>query len=560
MISMKTLTSKATKIAFIFILTVTLLLMTMPMVAHADGYTLSDGQASTNANLAVGTPSANLRDTNDSMKYSEGVYSMKYTGNWLRGIMVVDNPLTSQDKVLLNGAETDTSTLTTYYDCNIKWSDAQQFRSLGIVLGRHVLAETNETVYVSVNIQPQDNSLVFYFYKKVGGDADVNYTVALTQKFKNDTTYRLSVLKTTESVSVYVNGSFKLGEFSTIEGVDGVGNKYSVNLTKLHPVAGANFMDIDATISDLTVKYLESGVYSSVVYGKEELEYARNYDNNDIFSEKKVAISGNQRNLDNNGLSFDGSVATMKYTGSWLRAVNYFKNDYLSSNTLIKNGEKVSTEGMDVYYKASFKLSSAPELNRTLGLIVGKTTVLGQTVYISCNVSPASGQAAMYFCTSHPYDFTYEVNCGITVEPNTQYTLEIVIKDGTLHMYLDGKQCMQLDSYTVSAYGSDDVVATVSMADLTPCFGVNFMDINAQMYDFEMKYLTDYESIYYFVEPDYPDYSKDYVYNTEKIPTIVETIEPTDNTLAIILIVGGGVLILASIMTTVILYTRRKKS
>lgn len=560
MISMKTLTSKATKIAFIFILTVTLLFMTMPMVAHADGYTLSDGQASTNANLAIGTPSANLRDTNESMKYSDGVYSMKYTGTWLRGIMVVDNPLTSQDKVLLNGSEIDTSTLTTYYDCNIKWSNAQQYRSLGIVLGRHVLAETNETVYVSVNIQPQDNSLVFYFYKKVGGDADVNYTVALTQKFKNDTIYRLSVLKTTKSVSVYVNGSFKLGEFSTIEGVDGVGNKYSVDLTKLHPVAGANFMDIDATVSNLTVKYLEEGVYSNIEYGKEELVYARNYDSNDIFSEKKVSISGNQRNLDNNGLSFEDSVATMKYTGSWLRAVNYFKNDYLSSNTLIKDGEKVSTQGIDVYYKANFKLTTEAETNRTLGLIVGKTTILGQTVYVSCNVSPASGQVAMYFCTSNPYDFTHEINCGITVTPNTQYTLEIVIKDGVLHMYLDGKQCMQLDTYKVSAYGSDDVIATVDVSDFTPCFGVNFMDINAQMYDFEMKYLTDYDSIYYFVESDYPDYSKDYVYNTEKIPTLVEAIEPTDNTLAMILIVGGAVLTLASVAVGVILYTRRKKS
>lgn len=560
MISMKTLTSKATKIAFIFILTVTLLLITMPMVAYADGYTLSDGKASTNENLAIGTPSANLRDTNDSMSYSDGVYSMKYTGTWLRGIMVVDNPLTSQDKILLNGVETDTTTLTTYYDCNIKWSDAKQYRSAGIVIGRQVLPETNETVYVSVNIQPQDNSLVFYYYKKVGGDADVNCTISLKQTFKNDTIYRLSVLKTPESVPVYVNGSFKLGTFSTVEGVDGHGNKYSVDLTKLHPVAGANFMDIDATVSDLTVKYLEEGVYSNIDYGKEELEYARNYDSNDIFSEKKVSISGNQRNLDNNGLSFEDSVATMKYTGSWLRAVNYFKNDYLSSNTLIKDGEKVSTQGVDVYYKANFKLTTEAETNRTLGLIVGKTTILGQTVYVSCNVSPASGQAAMYFCTSNPYDFTYEVNCGITVTPNTQYTLEIVIKDGVLHMYLDGKQCMQLDSYTVSAYNYDDVIATVDVSDFTPCFGVNFMDINAQMYDFEMKYLTDYDSIYYFVEPDYPDYSKDYVYNTEKIPTLVEAVEPHDNTLAIILIVGGAVLILASVAVGVILYTRRKKS
>lgn len=560
MISMKTLTSKATKIAFIFILTVTLLLITMPMVAYADGYTLLDGKSSTNENLAIGTPSANLRDTNDSMSYSDGVYSMKYTGTWLRGIMVVDNPLTSQDKILLDGVETDTSTLTTYYDCNIKWSNAQQYRSAGIVIGRQVLPETNETVYVSVNIQPQDNSLVFYYYKKVGGEADVNCTIPLKQTFKSDTIYRLSVLKTTESVSVYVNGSFKLGTFSTIEGVDGPGNKYSVDLTKLHPVAGANFMDIDATVSGLTVKYLEEGVYSNIEYGKEELEYARNYDSNDIFSEKKVSISGNQRNLDNNGLSFEDSVATMKYTGSWLRAVNYFKNDYLSSNTLIKNGEKVSTQGVDVYYKANFKLPTEAENNRTLGLIVGKTTILGQTVYVSCNVSPASGQASMYFCTSNPYDFTYEINCGITVTPNTQYTLEIVIKDGVLHMYLDGKQCMQLDSYTVSAYNYDDVIATVDVFDFTPCFGVNFMDINAQMYDFEMKYLTDYDSIYYFVEPDYPDYSKDYVYNTEKIPTPVEAVEPHDNTFAIILIVGGAVLILASVAVGVILYTRRKKS
>ena len=544
------------KTALILICITALAFVSIPFVVFGQEFTLADGQNSTNANLAQGTVSANLRDVNDNgMTYADGTYTMTYTGNWLRSTTIVGNELTAQNKVVLDGEETDTSALGVYYDCNVKWSDAQDYRCVGIVLGRYVLPDTDETVYVSVNLQPKDNSLVFYFYKKVGGEADANATFALTQKFKNDTTYRLSVLKTANGVDVYVNGSFRLGgtTYKQVAFTDGT----QIDLAKLNPVAGVNFMDINATVSNLTVKYLDNGVYAPVRYGQNELEQARNSDRENIFGKTTVKISGNQRNNGDNGLTFDGTVARMKYGGGWLRAVNYFNNDFFGSNTLVKDGKQFSTQGADVYYKAHFKLTSAAESNRTLGIIVGKTTILGQTVYVSANVIPASGQAAMYFCTSTPYDFTYEITCGLTIAPDAEYTLEAVITGGVLHVYIDGKQCFELAGYTVSAYGSDDVTATVNVSDLTPCFGVNFMDIDAEMYDFEMKYLVDYDSIYYFVEPDYPDYSKDYVYNTEDITTVV-TPQKADNAAGITLVIVGSVAIVGAVAYAVVLLVRRK--
>ena len=84
------------------------------------------------------------------------------------------------------------------------------------------------------------------------------------------------------------------------------------------------------------------------------------------------------------------------------------------------------------------------------------------------------------------------------------------------------------------------------------------MDIDAEMYDFEMKYLVDYDSIYYFVEPDYPDYGKDYVYNTEDITTVV-TPQKADNAAGITLVIVGSVAIVGAVAYAVVLLVRRKR-
>lgn len=536
-------------------------LLVLPAAASA---TLADGKNSPNPNLADGEVTPNLRDVNDNgMQYSEGTYSMRYSGNWLRSVTLVNHDLSNQDTILLNGTETPADSLTVYYDCNIRFSDAHPYRSFGMVLGRYTLPDTGEQVYVSVNIDPANSYLVFYFYKKVGGEADVNCEIALSSTFQSDTTYRLSAIKSEAGVTVYVNGMKLKGPYTTITGKDGGGNGYEIDLRQLVPVAGVHFMDIDATVSALTVKYLEEGVYASVPRGEEELAYAANFDSPNLFTLATPTLSANQRDPNPNGLTFDGMTAAMKYTGGWLRAVNYFKSDYLTSSTLLRDGTKIDTKDVDVYYKARYKVSSM-DSSRTLGLIIGTTTVARQKVYVSCNVAPANGIVSFYFATDGPKDYTYEINCGFVTVPGEEYLLEIVRKAGRLHVYINGRQQADIDGYTVTAFGDDSLSADISIAELTPLFGVNFMDIDASMWDFEMKYLTDYDTVDYFVEPDYPNYHKEYQYHTDPIVTPVDDVPPVSvsNTVPVLMISVGSVFIVAAVAlgatATVALLRRRK--
>lgn len=526
--------------------------------------TLADGKNSVNPNLADGVPGANLRDTNDNgMQYADGTWSMRYSGNWLRSTTVVGHELAGSGTILLNGTETATDTLTVYYDCRIRFSDAKAYRSVGMVLGKYTLPGTGEEVYVSANIDPANAYLVFYFYKKVGGAADVNCEIPLGSTFKNDTDYRFSAIKSAEGVTVYINGIRLKGPYTTVTGKDGAGKTYDIDLTKLIPVAGANFLDIDATLSGLTVKYLEEGTYERVPRGEEELASARAYDADNLFALAPPTLSANRRDPNMNGLTFDGTTAAMKYTGSYLRAVSYFKSDYLTSSTLLRGDDKIATRDVDVYYKAKYRVTTMNS-SRTLGLIIGTADVAGQKVYVSCNVIPAEGKIAFYFATDDPMDFTYEIGCGFTTTPGEEYLLEIVRTGGRLHVYINGRETVELERYTVSAYGNDAVTADISVADLTPAFGVNFMDIDAAMWDFGMKYLTEYDAVDYFVEPDQPRDDRTYEYHTDPVLTTVGDVTPPGGSYAlpVCLTVGGAVSAVAALTVaavSIIRTIRRKK-
>lgn len=540
-----------------------MLLLTVCMIP-AGAATLTDGKNSVNPNLADGTPGTNLRDANDNgMQYADGVWTMRYTGNWLRSTTVVGHELAGSGTVLLDGVETATDALTVYYDCRIRFSDAKAYRSVGMVLGKYTLPDTGEEVYVSANIDPVNAYLVFYFYKKVGGEADVSCEIPLGSTFRNDTDYRFSAIKGAEGVTVYINGIKLKGPYTTVTGKDGAGVTYDIDLTKLIPVAGANFLDIDATLSAMTVKYLEAGTYAPVPHGEEELAAARAYDSENLFALARPTLSANRRDPNMNGLTFDGTTAKMKYAGGYLRAVSYFRSDYLTSATLLRGDEKIATKGLDVYYKAKYRAATMHS-SRALGLIIGTAEVAGQKVYVSCNVIPAEGKIAFYFATGEPMDFTYEISCGFTTSPGEEYLLEVVRMDGTLHVYINGRQVTELAGYTVSAYGSDTVSADITFADLTPAFGVNFMDIDAEMWDFEMKYLTEYDAVDYFVEPDQSKNDRKYTYHTDPVTTTVDEVEPVTGSvvLPVCLIAGGSLSIVAALAVlavSIIRTVRRKK-
>ena len=352
------------------------------LLANDSEITLQEANESTNQNLAlVGNISGNLRDAFDNgMKYENGVYTMKYTGSWLRSITLVNNEISNCEKIYLNDNLINTNTLNLYYSATINYTLADIYRTAGIVIGKTKLENTLEEVYVSVNVSPNNKSLVMYFYKQVNGIEDVSYEIPISLSFVPNTDYKLEILKTNKNYKIYINGQ-QVSEISNYS-VATSSSLYKIDLMSLTPVVGVNFMDIDATLSNLTFKYLNEGIYTSYNGEMTALKEGRDSSNENIFTLDSVKLSTNKRDPEDNGVTFLNNISNCEHTGSYLRATHLFTNKYLDCEELTINDSIVSTKDVNVYYKTTFNISNKPS-DRILGIVIGKTKVLNQTVFVS---------------------------------------------------------------------------------------------------------------------------------------------------------------------------------
>ena len=508
-------------ITFALIFTMIILFEAKPIFAsEIDLISIEDARNSTNDNLVINADlTNNLRDSNaNGLTYENGVFNMTYTGSWLRAMNIYSGPMLNTQYVSLNDSKTDTSQLDCYYSATLNWENAKSMRTLGLVLGQANIKETQEKVYVSCVLVPYEKSISFYYYKQANGQGDQNYfisasKVALFEGFD----YEFEVLKNQEGISVYINSKLitTLKEFSNSPDYSTSSEVGTVDLTSMIPAPGVCFMDINASISNYTFKYLNEGTYSIYSDRCVDLDYAREYSSQNIYDIAEVKVSANKRDPEMNGLSMNDNIVKMEYTGGWLRATNIFTNSYFESQNLIINNEEVSTKGINSYYKAKFKVENM-ESDRILGLVFAKGEVLGENVYLSANICPGSNYVSLYFSTSKPYDFQYNISADFVIKQNEEYVFEILMVDGAVQLYIDGIKYLDVKEYDVTALFSN-VTTTISISDFSPCFGVNFMDINAEMYDFEMKYLVQYDEIKIYVEPTYPQKDKNYEINTENV-------------------------------------------
>lgn len=489
---------------------------------------LTEARANTNPNLVLeGQVTDNIRDSSpNGMTFANNVYTMTSSGTYLRSTTLVEHPLLDKDHILLNSTKTESKILDAYYKGVFKWKEVKASRTCGIVIGKTVV-DSGEKVYLSVVMLPSDNKLALYYYSTNPTEGDQNKMIDVTSvTFADGFNYTLEVVKYSKGVSIYINSKLIFNvesfqndlDFSTRKTIE------NINLNNLIPAVGATFCDIDCTLKELTFKYLNSGTYNPFIEIDEDYEFAKSFDNENIFSKDIVKASGNKRDKNLNGYKFINNEATMEFTGSWLRAINVFTNAYLDSNTIVDlDGVEKPTTGMDAYYKATFSYSGKHN-DRTLGIIVGKTIVMNQTVYLGVQVCPTGNYACLYFNTNQPYDFTKSFSCPMVLKENVEYVMEVVIRNGVLKMFIDGKKYLEVSEYDVTAYGSDDVVAHINIADLTPCFGTSMMDIDAKIKNFEYKLLKKYKEIKIHVEPDYPNYSSSYSYNIDiKTPNLPDS-------------------------------------
>lgn len=527
---------------------------------------LEDARSNTNNNLFPEcSVTENVRDSKDNgMTFNDGTYTMVKNGLYLRSTTVVNHELLGCNYLLLDNEKTETKTLDAYYKGVFKWSDVQPNRSCGLVLGKTTIS-TGEEVYLSATIFPNESKLGLYYYCKTPKEADQNHLINITSvTFAEGFNYTLEVVKSSKGISIYVNSKLITYLETFQNDQDGSTNPLAIetiNLSNLSPTIGACFCDINCTLTNVAFKYLNPGTYKAFNEIDQDYVYATTFEGTDVYSLAPVKASMNKRDPNLNGFEFKNDVATMTYSGGWLRAINVFTNDYLDSSTLINNNDReVSTKGMDAYYKATFSFTKKNS-DRILGLIVGKITALAQSTYLSVNICPASSYMCLYFNTKNPYDFTKQYTAPFSLVENHDYTLEVVIRNGVLKAFIDGKKYLEVSEYTVSAYGSDSVTETIKISNLTPCFGTNFMDIDATMKNFEFKYLEDYKSIKVYKEPDYPHHDVSYSYNTEEI---IPDIPPKENNnhlglyIACYSIIGvGGIGLIVGIVLLV--SSRRKK-
>ena len=491
--------------------------------------TIEEARANTNVNLVSGGEiSDNIRDSYDNgMSYSDGTYTMISSGTWLHSRTLITSDLIDQESVLLNNVETSTKNLDVYYSGDFKFTNYLSGKFAGFIIGRATLS-SGESVYLSVDMIPFNKQISFYYYKKIGGEADLYQVIDITGvTFAANFKYTLEVLKCDESCSIYINNKLvsTVSEVTSNSGT-GSGTPETLLIKDIIPAVGADFCDIDCTLTNLTMKYLNEGQYAPVIKNYPDLDYARTYNSEDVYQINKVNASGNKRDPYLNGFTFENNVATMTYSGSWLRAVNAFTNDVFDSNELILNDDSiVSTKGVPTYYKAKFKITNKEE-NRILGLIIGKTKVLNQNSYISINICPKNNFVALYTYTTKPYDFTYQITSNFNIAINQEYLMEVVMLDGMVELFIDGVRYAQIGTINIPAYLATDVVATIDFDEVIPAFGTNFMDIDASIFDFSFKYLTEYRQIKVFIEPTYPDDSPDvYHYNTEIIEPDIKSDE-----------------------------------
>lgn len=508
-------------VTFALIITMIISFEAKPIFAsEIDLVSIEDARNSTNENLVINADlTNNLRDSNaNGLTYENGVFNMTYTGSWLRAMNIYNADLLNTQHVSLNNSKTDTSQLDCYYSATLNWESAKSMRTLGLVLGQAIINETQENVYVACVLVPYEKSISFYYYKQVNGQGDQNYFISATKvALFEGFDYEFEVLKNQEGISVYINSTLitTLKEFSNSPEYSTSSDVGTIDLTSMIPAPGVCFMDINASISNYTFKYLNEGTYYTYEEKYEELDNAREYNSQNVYDIADVKISANKRDPEMNGLSMLDNVAKMEYTGGWLRATSIFTNKYFESQTLIVNNEEVSIKDINAYYKAKLKIQNM-ESDRILGLVFAKGEILGENVYLSANVCPGSNYVSLYFSTSKPYDFQYNVQTDFAIKQNEEYLFEVLLIDDSVKLYINGIKYLDVKEYEVTALFSD-VKTKVSISDLYPCFGVNFMDIDAEMYDFEMKYLAEYDEIKIYVEPTYPQKDKDYDINTENV-------------------------------------------
>lgn len=455
-----------------------------PGVVYADSITDMESVKASGENFVTKDQlilTGNLRvpGANYGISYADGKFMTSYTNVWERTNILFSNAALDQSEVNVNGNYVATNTVRTYLSAVFNYVSAPEYQSIGMMFGKRKTG--NVTTYYSLQVEVGRGFVGVYSFNvdangntvsEAGGP--LSYTPGT---FAPNTDYKIEILLDPErGITAYVGGTVFAENMATV---------YESNdsMLGLTPVIGLYLSSVEGSISNFELIY-ENGIY--VPKDIWTMEYAREYDSANLVEIANVTVGENLHRNGNHGIRYDNGTFTSSTTNTWERAFFALHNDYLDTESIVKNGVVSSSSTAMYYSSAVLNWSSAGEY-QNFGLFFGKLKKATVITYYGFLLEPGRGIAGVYTLDvdengnpvaerSGPLSYNFG-----TYSANTDYKVELLMKPTGLTVYIGGQLIVR---NITSVYESND-----TLLGLTPVIGLNYCSVTGTVSNFVFKYL-----------------------------------------------------------------------
>ena len=459
---------------------------TVEVEEETPALTIEDARASQNTNLVTAeraAASGNLRESDEhGITYLNGIFTGTQSGQGVaRSAKLLKNIWLNSETAIKDGNEVETSQVTTYITAKFNYSEAMQNMTAGILFGKRTVE--GGTRYYAAAISPtQKVVFVYTFDVDANGACKKEAQGPLSYEAKDyaaNTDYTIEILiKPEVGIDVYVGGNAIVTDCASV-------NETNESLIGLTPVIGLSWFDISATVFDFSMQYLDAEAKPDAF----TIEDARDSEAANLVKKGELSASNNFREKDNYGISFEDGKFVAAATGQWSRAVMKLKNRYLNSDTVLMNGEEISSDHATAYISVDLTFQAA-DTERNFGTLIGMRENENSITYYAAVVS---------FSQKHVFIYTFETDMSgkykgteaqgpasytpVSVDLDTKYKLEILISPSLgVSIYWNGAAvCENLK--TVYESGK-------SLLSLTPVIGLAWADVTGAAENFVLKYLN----------------------------------------------------------------------
>ena len=465
------------------------IVFSIPEVKRANAETATEIVKVSGENFVSATPvtvGGNLRTPGAAygIFYENGKFTTTYQVDWERSAILLSSAALSQNMVKVGNNYVETNTVRAYLGATFNYTTAGEYQTIGIMFGKRVVGET--TTYYGLTVEPGRGYVGAYCFDV---DASGNTTAERSGPFSYtpgtfnaNTDYKIEILlDPVKGITVNVGGT---------EYANNMTNVYECNdsMLGLTPVVGLNLSSVAGTVSGFELVY-ENGTYEPEDIWT--MEYARDYKATDLVSAAPVTVGENLHRKGNFGITYTNGAFVSSTTNVWERSLMALHNDYLDTESVIKNGAVMPSSSAMYYSSAVLNWSSAGEF-QSFGVFFGKLKKETVTTYYGFLLEPGRGIAGVYTLDvdgdgnpvaerSGPLSYVFG-----SYSANTDYKVELLMKPTGLTVYIGGELIVQ-DIKNV--YESND-----TLVGLTPVIGLNYCSVSGSVSDFVFKYLDGAEA------------------------------------------------------------------